>query len=157
MRPRRPPFAASGTLLCLPALLLLSAPAAVLGQEGESRVSETALVAKGRVSYTLFCKSCHGEWGKGDGSAAEFLKVPPADLTAISARNDGEFPFDKIYKTIDGREVRAHGSDMPVWGEAFKQTEETDDEVVIKEKVVELVYYLKSIQGKTEPATGKTE
>ena len=155
MRPRRPPFATSGALLCL-ALLLLSAPA-VLGQEGESRVSETALVAKGRVSYNLFCRSCHGEWGKGDGSVAEFLKVPPADLTAINARNDGEFPFDEIYKTIDGREVRAHGSDMPVWGDAFKETEETDDEVVIKEKIIELVYYLKSIQGKTGPATGKTE
>ena len=145
MRPRRPPFATSGALLCL-ALLLLSAPAAVLGQEGESRVSETALVAKGRVSYNLFCRSCHGEWGKGDGSVAEFLKVPPADLTAINARNDGEFPFDEIYKTIDGREVRAHGSDMPVWGDAFKNAETGYDEEHVKEKIRAVVLYLKTLQ-----------
>ena len=151
MRPRRPTLAACGTLLSLVAIPLLLAPVPARGE-----ASDTVRVSKGRVSYNLFCKSCHGEWAKGDGSVAEFLKVPPADLTGISARNDGEFPFDKTYQMIDGREVRAHGSDMPLWGNAFQEVEETDDEAVIKEKVVELVYYLKSIQEKT-PAAEQAE
>ncbi len=151
MRSRPPTLAASGTLLSLLALLpLLASPA----QAGDPR--EIVRVSKGRVSYNLFCKSCHGEWGKGDGSVAEFLKVQPADLTRINARNDGEFPFDKTYKSIDGREVRAHGSDMPIWGNAFQEVEETDDELIIKEKVIELVYYLKSIQA-TVPAAEPAE
>ena len=143
MRTRRPPLDVPRAALSLLALVTLLAPAGLRGE-----VSETVRVSKGRVSYNLFCRSCHGEWGKGDGSVAEFLKVPPADLTRISARHDGEFPFDEIYRTIDGREVRPHGSDMPLWGNAFQETEETDDEEVIKEKLVELVYYLKSIQEK---------
>ncbi len=148
MRTRRPALATGATLLSLLALLLVPSP--VPAEDGE--VSEVVRVSKGRVSYNLFCRSCHGEWGKGDGSVAEFLKEPPADLTRISARNDGEFPFDKTYKDIDGRNVRAHGSDMPLWGNAFQEVEETDDELVIKEKIIEVVYYLKSVQEKTAAA-----
>lgn len=151
MRIRRPNLAACGTLLSLLAISLLLAPFPAQGE-----ASDAARVSKGRVSYNLFCKSCHGEWAKGDGSVAEFLTVRPADLTRIRARNDGEFPFDEVYQTIDGREVRPHGSDMPLWGNAFQETEETDDEAVIKEKLVELVYYLKSIQAKT-PAAEQAE
>ena len=146
MRPSRPTLYASGALL---ALVLLSAPAAVRAEEAEN---EVMLASKGRTSFNLFCRSCHGEEGAGDGTVAEFLKVPPADLTTINARNDGEFPFDKIYKAIDGREVRAHGSDMPLWGNAFQETEETTDELVVKEKIIELVYFLKSIQKKAAKA-----
>lgn len=137
-------------LLALLLLLLALSPGILPAQEVGATVDEFALTAKGRVSYNLFCRSCHGEWGKGDGSVAEVLKVAPADLTMINSRNDGEFPFDKVYKIIDGRQgVRGHGSDMPIWGNAFKETEVTTDELVVKEKIIELVYYLKSIQPKT--------
>jgi mono/diheme cytochrome c family protein len=105
------------------------------------------LIARGAKSYRVHCASCHGIDATGDGALAEYLKVPPGDLTQISLQNAGAFPFDQVYQAIDGREVPGHGTRaMPVWGPAFMgQTGETDKKV-IREAVVELVYYLKSIQ-----------
>ena len=113
--------------------------------------AEIRAVAKGRISYNRYCRSCHGEWGKGDGAVADVLKVPPADLTRVAQRNGGEFPFDEVFKTIDGRKgVAGHGlRDMPIWGNVFKESEETSDEQVI-EKVAQLTYFVKSIQVRGE-------
>ena len=114
-------------------------------------VDEMRAVAKGKASYGRYCKSCHGEQGKGDGKVAEMLTVRPADLTAITSRNGGEFPFDEVFKTIDGRkEVAGHGSsDMPIWGKVFQEGTDNPDEQVI-EKVAALTYYVKSIQAESE-------
>ena len=123
---------------------------AAAGLEAQDDVEKRA-VAKGRISYNRYCKSCHGQWGQGDGPVAGVLKVPPADLTAIAQRNGGEFPFDEVFKTIDGRkEVAGHGlRDMPIWGKVFQESEETTDEQVI-EKVAQLAYFVKSIQKQGE-------
>ena len=76
----------------------------------------------------------------------------------ISASRGGEFPTEEIYKIIDGREQkRAHGSDMPLWGDAFKRTEETDDEAVIERKIDSLVVYLKAIQERLPEVDSATE
>ncbi len=114
-------------------------------------------IGKGRVSYRLYCRSCHGDSGKGDGSVADLLEVRPADLTKISTRRDGEFPVEEILQIVDGRtDVRGHGSkEMPIWGDSFKVTEETRDETVVEKKITQLVYYLKSIQVETEIASNQ--
>ena len=131
-----------GVMACL-LFACLCVPAITEAQE------EKGTTSYGNVSYQLYCRSCHGDTGKGDGSAAEILKVPPPDLTLISHRNGGEFPTEEVYRTIDGRGMlQAHGRDMPFWGEAFKVTEETDDEKVVVEKIQALVRYLESIQVK---------
>ncbi|MCP4203557.1 MAG: cytochrome c, partial [bacterium] len=72
----------------------------------------------GALSYRIHCLNCHGSSGTGNGPMAELLKIVPADLTRLAARNDGEFPAQRIYQTIDGRqELASHGSrEMPVWG-----------------------------------------
>lgn len=41
----------------------------------------TPAVATGQELYATFCASCHGSEGRGDGIAAPFCRVPPADLT----------------------------------------------------------------------------
>ena len=46
----------------------------------------------GKEMYLAYCATCHGKEGKGDGPVASALKVPPADLTTLSKRNDGKFP-----------------------------------------------------------------
>ena len=40
--------------------------------------------ASGPEMYTSYCAVCHGLDGKGNGPAAEALKVPPPDLTALA-------------------------------------------------------------------------
>jgi len=77
----------------------------------------------GHDLYLRYCASCHGIGGKGDGPAAVALQPPPADLTRLRERYDGQHPLRQTMAAIDGRRpVRAHGdSAMPVWGEVFER------------------------------------
>lgn len=106
------------------------------------------LAARGAVTYRVFCRNCHGPEARGDGRLAELLTVEPSDLTGISAANDGTFPFDRVYRIIDGRDmVPGHGSgEMPIWGDAFREGVGPDAEAAIHGKILQLVYYLESIQ-----------
>ncbi len=72
----------------------------------------------GKMEYLSSCAACHGEDGKGNGLLASVLKVPPADLTTLSRRNDGHFPLAAVTEIIDGRTlIAAHGTrEMPIWG-----------------------------------------
>ena len=50
---------------------------------------DLAAAAKGQVTYARYCASCHGPEARGDGPVAADLRVPPPDLTALSARSGG--------------------------------------------------------------------
>ena len=82
-----------------------------------------------KADYVAYCASCHGVDGLGNGPLADTLKVRPTDLTVISKKNGGHFPYTMLRKTIEGMELglaRAHGPrEMPVWGPVFSQTPET--------------------------------
>jgi mono/diheme cytochrome c family protein len=112
-------------------------------------------VAKaGQPTYAQHCAVCHGLAGKGDGGAASILTVKPADLTQLSKKHNGEFPFWRVYRIIDGREeaIRGHGSrEMPIWGRELRATAgggNTVEESIVRGRILELVYYLQSIQEK---------
>ena len=49
-------------------------------------------IAAGDTLYPVYCASCHGIEGRGDGPDAKNLSLPPADLTAphLFAHSDGE-------------------------------------------------------------------
>lgn len=103
--------------------------------------------------YEVFCASCHGLQGHGDGPVAPFVKADVPDLTLISARNGGQFPAEQVYRSIDGQSPRpSHGPrHMPVWGYEFFGGD-GDDETAHKqadEMVSRLVEYLASIQQTT--------
>jgi mono/diheme cytochrome c family protein len=133
----------SGWIVLVVAALVAAAAAAAGAQEND--VAE--LIEKGRSSYLDLCASCHGTDAQGNGIIAPYLKTSPTDLTGIAARNQGSFPFDDVYDIVDGREIPGHGTrSMPVWGPAFLGMDAEADKRVVKEKIVELVYFLKSIQ-----------
>lgn len=144
----------SGFVALLATIAVLAHAPAAAAQEGDVQ----DLIARGGESYRLHCSLCHGEDAAGGGSLARYLKTPPTDLTLIKHRNGGEFPFDVIYDIVDGREIPGHGSrTMPVWGPAFMGLTGETDKKVVREKIVELVYYLKSIQTprlETSPKMG---
>jgi hypothetical protein len=51
----------------------------------------------------------------------QYLTIKPADLTQLSKKRNGEFPFWYVYRVIDGREeIRTHGPrEKPIWGDEF--------------------------------------
>jgi mono/diheme cytochrome c family protein len=104
----------------------------------------------GKLEYQKSCAVCHGRDGKGNGAMAKMLKVKPANLTQLSAKNNGFYPFWDVYRIIDGRkEIGAHGSgEMPIWGTVFKREGGTDRGAALAAyaRILEIVYYLESIQ-----------
>ena len=128
--------------------MLLAVLSATTRAQSDAAQSDGASAIMGKQSFRSYCASCHGTEARGDGSVAEYLKVKPADLTQISQRNSGEFPFEQVFQTIDGRKpARGHGKrDMPIWGDAFKLTRDNPDEEAVKEKITDLVHFLQSIQ-----------
>jgi len=112
----------------------------------------TAQEATGKRDYMRACVSCHGASGKGDGPMADILKVQVSDLTKLSASNDGTFPLHDVMMFIDGRSrIRAHGGDMPIWGQQFVQDAEDyvarfEAEKVAERRVLSLALFIESIQ-----------
>jgi mono/diheme cytochrome c family protein len=104
---------------------------------------------QGPALFKAYCAVCHGESGKGDGSMAPALKVKPADLTRIAARNGGQFPSERVQRIIFGEELpsKGHGTrEMPVWGPIFSQV--TRDQDLGRVRVDNLARYLKEMQTK---------
>jgi mono/diheme cytochrome c family protein len=110
----------------------------------------------GAALYIAYCASCHGRSGRGDGPVAEYLKIPPADLTAIASRANGVFPAHQMGRIIDGRQiVRAHGdAAMPVWGDAFKTLSAEIGEAEVRARIDALVKYLEAMQPRRASSTG---
>lgn len=104
---------------------------------------------QGPALYQAYCASCHGKDAKGGGLMAKSLKVPPADLTRISARNAGKFPLMRIERIISGEEQTGagHGTrEMPVWGSVFSQVARDQD--LGRVRIDNLARYLRDIQTK---------
>lgn len=117
----------------------------------------------GSDEYRISCMSCHGVGGRGDGALAKFLTVKPTDLTSLSKNNGGQYPklkagqypFLSVYQVIDGRaDVAVHGERaMPVWGNRYLAQQPGgvssyggDYEKMVRGRILELVYYIQSIQ-----------
>lgn len=108
-------------------------------------------IAAGKTRFMNNCAVCHGEDGKGAGIVAGHLDKAPADLTQLTKKNNGHFPFKQIYRTIDGRQqIGAHGSrEMPIWGAEFRlgvTTAAGTSESVVRGKILELIVFIQSIQ-----------
>jgi mono/diheme cytochrome c family protein len=105
-------------------------------------------VEMGAQTYRVYCASCHGLKGVGDGPVADYLRFAPPDLRKLARRNKGRFDSEKAYRMIDGRDaLRGHGgADMPVWGDAFLEAREGYSTEKVKERIGQLVRYLESIQ-----------
>jgi mono/diheme cytochrome c family protein len=106
-------------------------------------------IASGKALFMQHCASCHGDDAKGAGPGAVALKVQPPDLTALAKRNHGKFPYQEVYKAIDGNEqLAAHGSrEMPVWGPLFLALSGVNRSEAEK-RITNLTNYIKSLQVK---------
>lgn len=102
----------------------------------------------GTATFRAYCTSCHGVGGHGNGPAASALKTAPPDLTLISKRAGGTFPFGEVKGKITGDDVvAAHGSrDMPTWGPLFNAVDTSKS--VAELRLTNLIKYLEQIQAK---------
>jgi mono/diheme cytochrome c family protein len=124
----------------------------VVGGPRLSLAQEEQILARGQVHYQRYCAVCHGAQGKGQGPLAAYLKLTPTDLTQLSKKNGGHFPFWPVYRMVDGRqEVRGHGTRaMPIWGEELRGAEKDAvpqvHEDLVAGRLWQLLSYLQSIQ-----------
>lgn len=120
----------------------------------------------GKSEFQSSCASCHGADARGKGPVSDQLKIPPPDLTMLARNNNGVFPTNAVYETIDGmKTIPAHGNrEMPIWGERFNPIinlphyvdpsywkmagPEQSPEVVVRKRILAVVDYLSRIQQK---------
>lgn len=139
----------------IPLVLLASAGLAAALAAPAQQTSEAPLMGEtGAELFKTYCGSCHGRSAKGDGPIAEHLRSRPPDLTLLGKRAGGKFDADKIHRIIDGRNpVGGHGgSDMPVWGDAFKRSGQGGTEESVRARIRAIVEHLRSLQ--VLPASG---
>ena len=86
---------------------------------------------------------------------ADHFTPKPTNLTLLAKRNDGVYPFGRIYQVIDGRSPSAgHGTrDMPIWGNYFRvdalpatRHPGVNAEELVQGRILGLVYYLQTLQ-----------
>jgi mono/diheme cytochrome c family protein len=103
----------------------------------------------GRKMFDAYCASCHGRSGKGNGPAAPAMKVPPTNLTLLSAQHGGKFPETHVVLAIKGdSQASVHGNkEMPVWGQAFLSLAQMDEKSA-QLRITNLTSYIESLQQK---------
>ena len=81
--------------------------------------------AAGKKLYQRWCAQCHGDEGKGDGPAAEFVYPRPRDFTLalfkVRSTPSGQLPTDHdLFKVIS---EGLPGTSMPAWNKYLSENE----------------------------------
>ena len=105
-------------------IVLVAAMAFSVHAEKEFKISGDT--EKGKVTFKLYCATCHGDTGKGDGLASAALNPKPRDLT------DKEYMAtlsdEHIYKVIkDGGASVGKSALMTAWGALLKEDQKIHD------------------------------
>ncbi len=103
----------------------------------------------GEQLYKRYCAVCHGNDLKGNGPISPEFKNPPADLTTLAQRHNGEFPDAYVGDVLrNGVNKPAHGNtEMPVWGPVFAAGKDANTPIATT-RILNLTNYIKSLQAK---------
>jgi mono/diheme cytochrome c family protein len=111
-------------LLILPAILFSAAWT-------QDRTTSSAYnTIEGRKIFQYRCAMCHGFDGRGHGPDSVVLKHPTPDLTLISQRGGGKFPYQRVKDIIAGGKtglLSQPDREMPIWGPIFHAVESDQD------------------------------
>ena len=132
-------------LLCLILLPTVLLPA--------QKQEKTTLLARDTVEgakiFQYHCAVCHGTDGRGHGPDAVVLKHPVPDVTLISQRSDGKFPYQRVKEIIEGERTGSPSQGdrlMPIWGPVFHEVESDQDWGEVRLDAI--TRHLESIQQK---------
>ena len=81
--------------------------------------------AQGKKLYSMYCASCHGDSGRGDGPASKSLPVKPAnheDRSVMSQLSDKAL----LEIISNGGNATGKSAFMPAWGGQLKEQEIMD-------------------------------
>ena len=84
----------------------------------------------GAKTFHYRCAVCHGADGRGHGPDSVVLRHQVADLTLISQRNGGKFPYRRVKAIIEGKETGLFSGgdrEMPNWEPIFHEVESDQD------------------------------
>ena len=130
-------------------------PTMVYAQQSGGPAAQSVDV--GKYEYDGHCAICHGSSGTGQDREPywSLLSKTIPDLTTLSKRNGGVFPFALVYEVIDGRQAeKAHGPrDMPIWGREFSAETFTlnpyyNPQGFARAKILALTEYVYRLQAK---------
>lgn len=85
--------------------------------------------AAGKAKYNMFCASCHGPTGKGDGPVAAAIQPPPRDFSVGAFKFDtddsGDAGSDEDLKNVITHGGLKYGGNpmMAPWGGALSETD----------------------------------
>ena len=121
-----------------------------------SLAQTTARPDLGKREFETRCASCHGMTGQGNGPITDLLRRSPPDLTQLAKRNGGILPMERLYESIMGDAVAAHGSrDMPVWGMVYRTDAAGyygdvpyDADGYVRARVLSLLEYISRLQAR---------
>ena len=135
------------------AVVFIAVAMLAVAQESQKTIKHVPIkptsAASGQEMFTTYCAVCHGKDGKGNGPAAEALKVPPPDLTVLAKKDGGKYPAMRVSSIIRGEAaLPAHGSkEMPVWGSLFWHMSQ-GHESEVQQRVANLNQYIEGLQVK---------
>lgn len=108
------------------------------------------ILQDGRQDFEENCVACHGADATGKGELGEHLIRPPKDLTEITVRYGGAYPFWRIFDIIAGeKEVEGHKTfQMPLYSQRMRGDDFKPGYLPSHVRILELTHYLESIQKK---------
>jgi hypothetical protein len=73
------------------------------------------------------------------------LRKRPADLTQLSKKQDGVFPAETVFATIEAGHEK---NDMPAWAAVLEKSQESSGPDAARARIRALVKYLETLQPK---------
>ncbi|MGH7985976.1 MAG: c-type cytochrome [Candidatus Binataceae bacterium] len=145
---------ARGVISIGAAVALLMIIGATARAQGEAAGAGAPALSTGKQDFDKYCARCHGTNGKGHGPDLYILSgVHPSNLTVLTEKNGGVFPYQQVVDIIDGRKVPPSHKrlDMPFWGVQFQPSGKeftAKSDALVKARIDRLANYIKSMQVK---------
>jgi mono/diheme cytochrome c family protein len=103
----------------------------------------------GKHDFDTLCAPCHGITGTGEGR--DLTEANPPDITQLSRRNGGKFPFEEVYRTVDGRDMKGSHKrfGMPFWGDYLQKQDQKNTPVsdaAVKQRITAIVRFVETLQ-----------
>ena len=85
----------------------------------DARASDLSYVeSQGKILFTHYCATCHGDEGKGDGQNASNLNPPPPDMTVSNTTRDPALLRRVI---TEGSAAVGRSPQSPPWGRSLSR------------------------------------